>query len=69
MKKFYQFTLATATIFAFVMGFSHLAFAQGKVNIKGGPLKEADWLAKSQGSRIERRPFEEQKLDHEVLRP
>ena len=44
MRKFYQFTLATAIIFALVMSISHLAFAQGKVNIKGGPLKEADWL-------------------------
>ena len=44
MKKFYQLTLVTAIIFALVMSISHLAFAQGKVNIKGGPLKEADWL-------------------------
>ena len=44
MRKFYQLTLATAIIFALVMSISHLAFAQGKVNIKGGPLKEADWL-------------------------
>lgn len=44
MRKFYQFTLATAIIFALVMSVSHLAFAQGKVNIKDGPLAEADWL-------------------------
>ncbi len=44
MRKFYQFTLAMAIIFALVVSVSHLALAQGKVNIKGGPLKEADWL-------------------------
>lgn len=44
MRKFYQFTLATAIIFALVVSVSHLALAQGKVNIKGGPLAEADWL-------------------------
>ena len=44
MKKFYQFTLAIAIMFALVVSISHLAFAQGKVNIKGGPLKEGDWL-------------------------
>ena len=49
MKKFYQFTLATAVIFALVMSLSPLAFAQ-KVNIKGGPLKEADWLKDPAGA-------------------
>ena len=44
MRKFYQFTLATAIIFVLVVSISHLAFAQGKVNMKDGPLKEADWL-------------------------
>ena len=44
MKKFYQFTLAIAIMFALVVSISHLAFAQGKVNIKGGPLKEGDWM-------------------------
>ena len=44
MKKFYQFTLAIAIMFALVVSISDLAFAQGKVNIKGGPLKEGDWL-------------------------
>ena len=43
MKKFYQFTLATAIMFALIVSLSHLALAQ-KVNMKGGPLKEADWL-------------------------
>ena len=43
MRKFYQFALATAIVFALVAGLSHLAFAQ-KVNIKDGPLKEKDWL-------------------------
>ncbi len=44
MKKFYQFTLAIAIMFALTMSISHLAVAQGKVNIKDGPLKEGDWL-------------------------
>ena len=44
MKKFYQFTLAIAIMFALVVSISDLAFAQGKVNIKDGPLKEGDWL-------------------------
>ena len=44
MKKFYQFTLAIAIMFALVVSISHLAVAQGKVNIKGGPLKEGDWM-------------------------
>ena len=56
MRKFYQFTLATAIIFALVMSISHLAFAQGKVNIKGGPLKEADWLV-DPAPETERRPL------------
>ena len=44
MKKFYQFTLAIAIMFALLVSISHLAVAQGKVNIKDGPLKEGDWL-------------------------
>ena len=44
MKKFYQFTLAIAIMFALTMSISHLAVAQGKVNIKDGPLKEGDWM-------------------------
>jgi hypothetical protein len=44
MKKFYAFTLAIAIMFALVVSISDLAVAQGKVNIKGGPLKEGDWL-------------------------
>ena len=44
MKKFYQFTLATVIMFALLVSISHLALAQGKVNIKGGPLKEGDWM-------------------------
>ena len=43
MRRFYQFTLATAIVFALVVSLSHLAFAQ-KVNIKDGPLKEKAWL-------------------------
>lgn len=44
MKKFYSFTLAIAIMFALVVSISDLAFAQGKVNIKDGPLKEGDWM-------------------------
>ena len=44
MKRFYQLTLAITTVFTLVIGSSHFAFAQGKVNINAGPLKEADWL-------------------------
>ena len=44
MRRAYLFMLAVAIIFALGMSISHLAFAQGKVNIKGGPLKEGDWL-------------------------
>ena len=40
MKKFHTIMLATAIIFAFGMGFAHLALAQGVVNITGGPLAE-----------------------------
>jgi hypothetical protein len=49
----YQFTLATAIIFALVLSISSLAFAQKhKVNIKGGPLKEKDWLAEAPGAEL-----------------
>ena len=44
MKRFYQLTFAITIAFALVVSLSQIAFAQGKVNIKGGPLKEADWL-------------------------
>ena len=53
MKRMYQFTLATAIIFTLVLSSSHLAFAQKhKVNIKGGPLKEKDWLAEAPGAEL-----------------
>ena len=38
MKKFYQFTLAIVIMFALTVSISHLAVAQGKVNIKDGSL-------------------------------
>ena len=44
MQKSHQLMLAIAIIFALGMSISHLAFAQ-KVNIKGGPIPEKDWLA------------------------
>ncbi len=43
MKRFCQFTLATAIIFALVVSITHLAFAQAN-DIDDGPLAEADWL-------------------------
>ena len=43
MKRFYQLTLIIAIIFALIVSLPHLALAQ-KVNIEGGPLKEADWF-------------------------
>ena len=53
MKRFYQFVLAVAIIFALLLSSSHLAFAQKhKVNIKGGPLKEKDWLAEAPGAEL-----------------
>ena len=53
MKKFYQFTLAITVMLAFVMSASHLAFAQKhKVNIKGGPLAEKDWLAEAPAAQL-----------------
>ena len=44
MKRFYQLILTIVVVFTLVIGTSHLAFAQGKVNIDDGPLKKADWL-------------------------
>ena len=49
MKSFYQLTVAMAVIFALVISLSHLAFAQGAVNIEGGPLKEEDWFKNPTG--------------------
>ncbi len=44
MRKVIVFMLATALIFGLVVSTPDLAVAQGKVNMKGGPLKEDDWL-------------------------
>lgn len=53
MKRVYQFTLAIAIIFALIASTSHLALAQKhKVNIKGGPLKEKDWLAEAPAAQL-----------------
>lgn len=53
MKKFYRFTLAIAIMFALIASTAHLALAQKhKVNIKGGPLKEKDWLAEAPGAQL-----------------
>ncbi len=40
MNTFSRLTLAMAMLFAFAVSFSHVAFAQGVVNISGGPLAE-----------------------------
>ena len=53
MKRMYQFTLAMGIIFGLLVSTSHLAFAQKhKVNVKGGPLKEKDWLAEAPGAQL-----------------
>ena len=44
MKRFYQFTLAIAIMFVCVVSVSHLALAQGKVNLDDGPIPEKDWM-------------------------
>ena len=43
MKRYYQFALAIAIMFALVVSVSHLAFAQ-KANLKDGPIPEKDWM-------------------------
>lgn len=53
MTKFYRFTLATVIMLALIVSISHLAFAQKhKVNVKGGPLKEKDWMAEAPGAQL-----------------
>lgn len=53
MKRVYQFALGIAIIFALVASTSQFAFAQKhKVNIKGGPLKEKDWLAEAPAAQL-----------------
>ena len=52
MKKLYQLTLAIAVVCAFGIGSANVAFAQGKVNIDDGPLKEADWMAGPGGAAL-----------------
>ena len=52
MKRYYQFTLAIAIIFALAMSISHLAFAQGKVNVDEGPIPEKDWMVKVPGGEL-----------------
>lgn len=51
MRQFYQFTLATAIIFALVVIISPLAFAQ-KVNVDEGPIPEKDWMVKTPGAEL-----------------
>ena len=49
MKTTYQLTLAVVTIFFMAMSVAPFVYAQGKVNIDDGPIKEADWLANPAG--------------------
>ena len=49
MKKCYHLMLATAILFALAMSISHIAFAQGKVNIDDGPIAEKDWFTDPAG--------------------
>ena len=51
MKRYYQFALAIAIIFALAMSISHLAFAQ-KVNVDEGPIPEKDWMLKVPGGEL-----------------
>ncbi|MDE0636133.1 MAG: hypothetical protein OXI43_09840 [Candidatus Poribacteria bacterium] len=44
MKKLFLFTLTLTTILGLFFSVSHLAFAQGKVNQDGGPLKDNELL-------------------------
>ena len=53
MKRFYQLILTRVVVFTLVIGTSHLAFAQGKVNVDDGPLKEADWLRNPGAAELE----------------
>ena len=53
MKRVYQFLLAVAIIFALVVSTSQLALAQKhKVNIKGGPIPEKEWLDEAPGAQL-----------------
>ena len=53
MKRFYRFTVSISIMFALIVSVSHLALAQKhKVNIKGGPLKEKDWLAEAPAAQL-----------------
>ena len=40
MRTTYQLTLAVAAIFLMAMSVSQFAYAQGKVNIDDGPIKD-----------------------------
>ena len=44
MKTTYQLTLVATIIFLMAISVSQFAYAQGKVNIDDGPIKEADWF-------------------------
>ncbi len=45
MKKLILFMIATTLVFGLVVSIQELAIAQGKVNLKDGPIPEKDWMA------------------------
>lgn len=44
MRTFYRLVFVIGIMFALFVNISHFALPQGEVNMKGGPLKEADWF-------------------------
>lgn len=52
MNTRYMFILITLITFALTISQSQLAFAQGKVNVKDGPIPEAEWMNKVAGAEL-----------------
>ncbi len=50
MKQICFLLMTIASCLCFVFSFTHQASAQGKVNLDGGPLKEADFFVKPPGT-------------------
>ena len=44
--------LITVIIFTLTINISQRAFAQGKVNVQGGPIPEAKWMVKVSGDEL-----------------
>ncbi len=49
MRTTYQLTFVVVAVFLMAMSVSQFAYAQGKVNIDDGPIKEADWFVNPAG--------------------